>query len=96
MEQRIEYRGFVITYDPPPIPTRAYDWQWMSDDYDGAPDSQDTRAGRSASLEAAKADVDEWWDDYENGDEQLRFETETRDSFDDSQALASAGIIEEP
>ncbi len=96
MEQRIEYRGFVITYDPPPIPTRAYDWQWMSDDYDGAPDSTDTRAGRSASLEEAKADVDEWWNDYENGDEQLRFETETRGSFDDSEALASAGMVEEP
>jgi len=78
MTERIEYRGFVITFDPPPIPTRAYDWQWMSDDYDGAPDSTDTRAGRSASLEEAKADVDEWWNDYEGGDEQLRFETEAR------------------
>lgn len=77
MVDRIEYRGFVITYDPPPIPTRSYDWQWMSDDYDGAPDSTDTRAGRSASLDEAKADIDEWWADYENGDEQLRYETET-------------------
>jgi len=96
MIERIEYRGFVITFDPPPIPTRAYDWQWMSDDYDGAPDSTDTRAGRSASLEEAKADIDQWFEDYEGGDEQLRFETETRGSFDDSQALASAGMVEEP
>ena len=97
MSDRIEYRGFVITYDPPPITTRAYDWQWMSDDYDGAPDSTDDRAGRSASLAEAKADVDQWWDDYENGDSQLQFETEmgANDSFDDSQALASAGMIEE-
>lgn len=78
MNDRIEYRGFIITYDPPPIPTRSYDWQWMSDDYDGAPDSTDTRAGRSASLDEARADIDEWWADYENGDEQLRFETEAR------------------
>ncbi len=74
--ERIEYRGFVITYDPPPIPTRDYDWQWMSDDYDGAPDSTDDRAGRSASLDAAKADIDAWHEEYENGDSQLRFETE--------------------
>lgn len=97
MSDRIEYRGFVITYDPPPIPVRDYDWQWMSDDYDGAPDSTDDRAGRSASLEAAKADIDAWHDDHENGDSQLQFETETgaNDSYDDSQALASAGMIEE-
>lgn len=97
MEQRIEYRGFIITYDPPPIPTRAYDWQWMHDDYDGAPDSVDDRAGRSASLEAAKADVDEWWDERQSGDDQLRFETETgiNDLSDDREALRSAGLEEE-
>ena len=96
--ERIEYRGFIITFDPPPIPTRAYDWRWVAEDYDSAPDSPDDRAGASASLDAAKADVDAWWDDYEDGDEQLRFETETgaNDSYDDSQALASAGMVEEP
>jgi len=26
-------------YDPPPIPTNAFDWHAYSDDYDGAPDS---------------------------------------------------------
>ena len=98
--ERIEYRGFIITFDPPPIPTRAYDWRWMSDDYDGAPDSTDTRAGRSASLADAKADVNAWWDEYENGNSQLQFETEMAtaqtDSYDDSQTLASAGMVEEP
>lgn len=78
MTDRIEYRGFVITYDPPPIPTRAYDWQWMSDDYDGAPDSTDDRAGRSASLEEAKADIDRWHDDYESGQEQFLIEMMAR------------------
>ena len=65
MEQRIEYRGFVITYDPPPIPSRAYDWRWVAEDYDGAEDAYDTRIGAAASLEAAKAEVDEWIADYE-------------------------------
>lgn len=74
MAERIEYRGFVITYDPPSIPTRAYDWRWEAEDYYGAGDD---RIGCSASLYAAKADIDEWWADYENGDEQLRYETET-------------------
>lgn len=50
------YRGWTIRYDPPPIPTRNCDWAFVHDDYDGPGDS---RCGHAASLEAAKAEIDE-------------------------------------
>ncbi len=50
------YRGFLIDYDPPPIPTRAHDWQWCHENYDGPGDN---RWGSAPSLEAAKAAIDE-------------------------------------
>ena len=56
MLQPLEYRGFTITYDPPPIPIRSFDWAWVHKDYDG---EGDPRHGYSASIEAAKADIDE-------------------------------------
>lgn len=55
----IDYRGYHIRFDPPPIPVRSFDWSWVHDDYDGAPDGNDNRCGASASLEQAKADIDE-------------------------------------
>lgn len=55
------YRGFRIHYDPPPIPVRDCDWQWVHVDYDGP---EDNRYGHAPSFEAAKADIDEWWDDH--------------------------------
>lgn len=63
MTQQLTYRGYHIRFDPPPIPTRAFDWAWVHDDYDGAPDGNDTRCGASASLEQAKADIDEQIED---------------------------------
>lgn len=59
VENKITYRGYHIRHDPPPIPVRCADWQWWHDDYDGAPDGNDNRCGHSASLEQAKADIDE-------------------------------------
>lgn len=52
----IEYRDFVIVFDPPPIGTRVADWQWSHKDYDGP---EDNRLGHSPTLEKAKADIDE-------------------------------------
>jgi len=53
------YRDFHITFDPPPIPTRDCDWQAAHVEYDGP---EDNRIFRVPSLEAAKAEVDEWHD----------------------------------
>jgi hypothetical protein len=51
----INYRGYVIRYDPPPIPVRKFDWSWHHEDFD----LDDPRYGHSASLDGAKADIDE-------------------------------------
>lgn len=39
------------------------DWVWSHDDFDGADDANDSRCGRSGSLTACIADID----DLENG-----------------------------
>ena len=54
------YRGFHIYFDPPPIPTRANDWHFVHDDYDGAEDANDNRHGHAASVEECKAEIDDW------------------------------------
>lgn len=59
----VNYRGWHIAYDPPPIPTRNCDWHFWHDDYDGAPDANDSRYGYAPSLEAAKTEIDEREDD---------------------------------
>lgn len=70
----IQYRDFIIKHDPPPIGWRTMDWQWEHVDYDGAPvDSEsnnggDKRCGCSESLEAAKADIDEWYEEQESAE----------------------------
>ena len=91
------YRGFRITYWAPPIPVRDMDWHFEHDDFDGAPDAYDSRHGHGSSAADCARQIDEYYDDLEGNDDQLRFEMETgaNDSFDDSQALASAGMIEE-
>ena len=55
----VRYRNYIITYDPPPIPTRACDWQFAHQDFDGASDSGDNRAGSAASLDDAKDQIDD-------------------------------------
>jgi len=50
------HRGYRIEYNPKPIPTRAHDWDWTHEDYDGPGDS---RCGTSPSIEAAKVAIDE-------------------------------------
>ena len=53
--KKLTYRGYHITYDPPPIPLRNWDWDYCPLDYDGP---EDPRGGRARSLEDAKACVD--------------------------------------
>lgn len=65
----IPYRGYWIECDPPPIPSRAHDWQWWHDDYDGAEDAHDRRHGASASLEEAKAEIDAQIEEAEEAEE---------------------------
>jgi len=56
----MKYRGYTIDHNPPPIPNRRWDWQYHHEDYDGP---EDDRCGAVASLEAAKAEIDEQLDD---------------------------------
>jgi hypothetical protein len=51
-----KYRGYVITYDPPAIPIRHWDWQYAHEAYDGP---EDGRCGAAASLEDAKQQIDD-------------------------------------
>ena len=53
------YRNYVVQPDPPPIPDRSYDWNFHHDDFDGAPDSGDTRCGYAASPQACYDAIDE-------------------------------------
>lgn len=53
------YRNYTITHAPKPIPTRACDYDYAHEDYDGAPDSGDHRCGNASSLAEAKALIDE-------------------------------------
>lgn len=55
-QQTSKYRHFVIAYDPPPIPIRGFDWEFVHEDYDGP---NDNRCGRAGSLEEAMATIDE-------------------------------------
>ncbi len=52
------YGKWTIDFGPKPIPTRKFDYSFWHDDYDGAPDSFDNRAGTAASVEEAKAEID--------------------------------------
>lgn len=58
-----KYRGYTISYDPPPIPIRTMDWHWCSENFDAEQESDGTwhsngLCGHSASLEEAKRDID--------------------------------------
>ncbi len=55
----MKYRGYNITHWRKPIPIRDYDWDFAHEDYDGAEDSPDCRCGAAASVEDAKAHIDE-------------------------------------
>ena len=42
----------------PPIPTRAYDWEGIHDDYDGAPDAHDNRVVNAADPEEVIVEIE--------------------------------------
>lgn len=50
------YRNYNISYDPPPVPTRVWDYQFAHVDYDGPGDN---RCGTAPSLEDAMRQIDE-------------------------------------
>jgi hypothetical protein len=56
--KRPHYKGFTISYDPPPIPIRSCDWQFSADGFDGAPDSGDKRCGSAGSIKEAMEQID--------------------------------------
>jgi hypothetical protein len=57
----IAYRGCTIWHDAPPIPTRAWDWHWMHNDWD----LDDPRHGDAASEQACRDAIDEILEDSE-------------------------------
>lgn len=57
----LTYRKFTIYYDPPPIPTRAFDYHYYHEDHDGT--ETDKRCGSAASIEACKAEIDDWYEE---------------------------------
>lgn len=58
MSAAVQYRGWLIDFDPPPIPTRNCDWHFRHEDFDGI-EAPDDRYGHAASLDEAKAEIDE-------------------------------------
>lgn len=79
--EEIRYRGWRITYDPPPIPVRHFDWQFQHEGYDGAPDSNDIRYGAAATLEEAKQEIDERIEEILGEARPLLSEVVTRDDL---------------
>ena len=73
------YRGFRIYYDRVPY-VAGNDWSYVHDDYDGADDAHDNRAGTEASLEACKTEIDE------------RFFDDDPDAYDKAQRVACQEI----
>lgn len=53
-DDAIRYGPWRIWYEPPPIPTRMWDWQFVHDAYDGPGDN---RHGSAASVEDALAQI---------------------------------------
>jgi hypothetical protein len=49
------YRGFCISYEPKPIPSRSFDYAYIHEDYEGPGDH---RFGTAASIEECKAGID--------------------------------------
>jgi hypothetical protein len=68
----IVYREFHISND-------GWGWAYSHDDYDGAPDANDNRRGHAKTLPAAKAEIDEWWDEQADKAETRRQFADTHD-----------------
>lgn len=70
-DQRTTYRGYVITYDPPPIPDRRWDWHFQHKEFDGAPDGGDHRYGEAASVTDCMNEIDQQVDGGDNAHDEL-------------------------
>jgi hypothetical protein len=53
------YIEWTITFDPKPISSRSFDYDFYHQDYDGALDGDDIRCGNACSIEDAKIQIDE-------------------------------------
>jgi hypothetical protein len=65
---RNTHRGWLISWDYPPIPVRDFDWSATHPDYDGAEDANDNRHVHAATLEGVIAEIDAWIE--ENSEDQ--------------------------
>jgi hypothetical protein len=65
----VTYRGWTISYDPPPIPVRDCDWQFVHPNFDASWEGEEDGyvsnglCGYAPSLEAARAEIDVLEDD---------------------------------
>lgn len=48
--ETVAYLDWRIRYDPKPIFSPRFDWNFWHEDYDGAPDAGDDRCGSCGSL----------------------------------------------
>jgi hypothetical protein len=55
--QDIKYGDWKISHNPKPIPSRAHDWDFVHDDYDGAPDSNDNRCGSARDVKECVREI---------------------------------------
>jgi hypothetical protein len=93
--QQFMYKNYRVTYDPPPIPDRSHDWSFVHDEYDGAPDAYDRRAGDASSAEAAIAEIDEIeaeWDDAINRHEEDEYRHHARYQLEPDQYPLDEGL----
>lgn len=67
---RNEYRGWTISYDPPPIPVRNCDWRATGPNYDAWTEGEGEWADNGqkatgATREELIADIDAWFEENE-------------------------------
>ena len=55
-----KYKEYIIEYCGDP--SNLIPWVFCHDEYDGAPDSGDTRCGIGCSVKDCKEQIDELWD----------------------------------
>lgn len=63
------YRGWTISYDPPPIPIRSFDWTGTSPDFDASYEGEEDgwvsngQQVSAGSRDALIAEIDNWFED---------------------------------
>ena len=77
-----KYRGYHISHWAKPVPTRAWDYDFSHEDYDGAPDSGDHRCGAARSLAEAKEQIDEQIEEEEDDREFYKFQEFVRENLE--------------